>query len=189
MDSIDSVESTVSWLQNNPSPDLTSLDIHLADGNSFEIFESAEVTAPIIFSTAFDQYAIQALKVNSADCLLKPVDQTNLYRALIKFEKQQMSHSMSVNISELVKSFTKNHKSRFVIKAGEHLRTVETDNIFFFFSENKITYLQTNEGKRYIIGFPLDKIETMIDPLKYFRINRKYPGEFSCYCQYLNSLQ
>lgn len=178
IDRLDSVESTVSWLQKNDSPDLIFLDIHLADGNSFEIFETVNVTAPIIFSTAYDQYAIQAFKVNSVDYLLKPVEQKDLYQALIKFEKTQMSQSMSMNIGELVKSFTKKHKSRFVIKVGEHLRAVEIDNDHFFFSEEKITYLQTNEGKRYIIDFPLDKVETMIDPEKYFRINRKYLVSF-----------
>ncbi len=175
---IDSVESAITWFKTHDPPDLIFLDIHLADGNSFEIFEEVEITSPIIFSTAYDQYAVQAFKVNSVDYLLKPIEQADLYAALIKFEKQQMSHNMAVNLDELVRSFTKTYRSRFVIKVGEHLHAVEVDDIHFFYSEEKTTYLQINKGKRYIVDFPLDKIESIVDPNIFFRINRKYLVSF-----------
>ena len=178
VDRLDSVETAIIWLNQNDNPDLIFLDIHLADGNSFEIFEAIEVTAPIIFCTAYDQYAIDAFKVNSIDYLMKPVEQAELYRALIKFEKQQLAHNMSVNINELMKSFTKPHKSRFVVKIGEHIQAVEVENIHFFYSEDKATYLQTNDGKKCLIDFPLDKVETMVDPAVFIRISRKYIVSF-----------
>ncbi len=174
IDRIDSVESAISWLQSNPPPDLIFLDIHLADGNSFEIFERVEVTSPIIFSTAYDQYAIQAFKVNSVDYLLKPIEQSELYEALGRFERQRSSSNISDSLDELIKSFSRNYKSRFVTRVGEHLHAIETEKIHVFYSEEKMTYLQTSEGKRYIIDFPLDKVESMVDPKKFFRINRKY---------------
>ena len=175
---LDSVESTINWLVNNNAPDLIFLDIHLADGNSFEIFEATEVTTPIVFCTAYDKYAIDAFKVNSIDYLMKPVEQSELYRALIKFEKQQLAHNMSANISQLMQSFTKPYKSRFVVKIGEHIQAIEVENIHYFFSEDKATYLRTNEGKKCLVDFALDKVESMVDPKIFTRISRKYLVSF-----------
>ena len=178
VDRLDSVESAVEWFTRNQQPDLVFLDIHLADGNSFDVFKEIEVTCSIIFCTAYDQYALQAFKVNSIDYLLKPVEPKELQDAILKFEKNRSQGPAVINIEDLVSSFAKPYKSRFVTKVGEHLHAVETTSVLYFFSEERVTYLQNNEGKRLIIDYPLDKVESMVDPKKFFRINRKYLVSF-----------
>jgi len=181
VDRLDSIEATIEWFKNNDQPDLLFLDIHLADGNAFDIFKSVEITSPIIFTTAYDQYAIKAFKVNSIDYLLKPIDYEDLKAAINKFEVQKGEAHNAINtenLNQLMESFGKSYKSRFVTKVGEHLHAIEVENIHFFYSEEKATYLQTTEGKKFIIDFPLDKVESMIDPQKFFRISRKYLVSF-----------
>lgn len=173
---LDSVKSVVEWFESNTSPDLAFFDIQLADGLSFEIFELAEVNCPIIFTTAYDQYAIEAFKVNSIDYLLKPMVETDLQRALDKFQKQKQP-AQTVDISalmNLMQQQNKSYKERFVIKVGEHLKSVLTGEVEIFLSENKATYLLSKENKRFIIDFTLDQIQEAVDPKSFFRINRKY---------------
>lgn len=173
---LDSVKSTTEWFQSNTSPDLAFFDIQLADGLSFEIFEQVEIHCPIIFTTAYDQYAIEAFKVNSIDYLLKPMMEEDLQRALDKFKKQQQP-SPTVDVSALMKLMqqqSKSYKERFVIKVGEHLKSVLTGEVELFLSENKATYLLTNQNKKFIVDFTLDQIQEAIDPKLFFRINRKY---------------
>lgn len=173
---LDSVKSVVAWFQTNETPDLAFFDIQLADGLSFEIFEQIEVNCPIIFTTAYDQYAIEAFKVNSIDYLLKPMMESDLQRALGKFQKQKQP-APSVDVSalmQLMQQQSKTYKERFVIKVGEHLKTVLTEDVEIFLSENKATYLLSRDSKRYIIDFTLDQIQDAIDPKSFFRINRKY---------------
>ncbi|WP_422359730.1 LytR/AlgR family response regulator transcription factor [Reichenbachiella sp.] len=174
---LDSVQSVVEWFQTNTSPDLAFFDIQLADGLSFEIFKQVEIDCPIIFTTAYDQYAIDAFKVNSVDYLLKPMMEADLQRALDKFNKQKQSSTPSVDVSalmQLMQQQNKSYKERFVIKVGEHLKSVLTEEVEIFLSENKATYLLSKESKRYIIDFTLDQIQEAVDPKSFFRINRKY---------------
>ncbi len=176
---LDSVKRVVKWLGENESPELIFLDIQLADGLSFEIFEKADVRAPIIFTTAFDEYAIQAFKVNSIDYLLKPIDPAELERALEKFknhfgaqEESKPALNMAL-IEKAMQQMTRQYKERFVVKIGEHIKTINTEDALYFFSEAKATFLQTDD-KRYIIDYALEQIEQLVDSERFFRINRKY---------------
>lgn len=173
---LDSVKSVVEWFESHATPDLAFFDIQLADGLSFEVFEQVEVSCPIIFTTAYDQYAIEAFKVNSIDYLLKPMMEADLQRALEKFQKQKQP-AQTVDISalmNLMQQQTKSYKERFVIKVGEHLKSVLTEEVEIFLSENKATYLLSKDNKRFIIDFTLDQIQEAVDPKSFFRINRKY---------------
>ncbi|SMD38117.1 two component transcriptional regulator, LytTR family [Reichenbachiella faecimaris] len=173
---LDSVKSVIEWFQTNPTPDLAFFDIQLADGLSFEIFEQIEISCPIIFTTAYDQYAIEAFKVNSIDYLLKPMMEADLQRALEKFNKQKESiPSMDVAaLMHLIQQQNKSYKERFVIKVGEHLKSVLAEEVEIFLSENKTTYLLSKDCKRFIIDFTLDQIQEAVNPKSFFRINRKY---------------
>ncbi|MDO9554374.1 LytTR family DNA-binding domain-containing protein [Rhodonellum sp.] len=177
---LDTIISSVDWLQGHPAPDLIFCDIQLADGQSFEIFERIKVGSPIIFTTAFDQYAIKAFKLNSIDYLLKPIDPQELDQALQKFQSQQKQASLDIQqLKALLVPQADHHKSRFLVKYGEKIQSVQTADISIFFSEEKVTYLQTKEGRRYILDYTLDQLEGMLDPRKFFRLNRKYIASFS----------
>ena len=174
---LDSVKRAVAWLGENKA-DLLFFDIQLADGLSFEILEQVEVTSPIVFTTAFDEYAIQAFKLNSVDYLLKPIDPEELENALSKYKdlfasKEAPSMNMAM-IEQAMQMMTKKHKERFVVKIGEHIRTLPVAETAYFFSQEKATYLQTIEKNRFIIDYTLEQVEQLIDPEKFFRINRKY---------------
>jgi len=174
---IDSVKKSVQWLKSNKVPDLIFMDIQLADSSSFQIFEQTEVKSPVIFTTAYDEYALKAFKVNSIDYILKPVDEQELRQAIQKLEKltsNSGNHKIIESIDLAMKMLTKRYKERFVIKIGEHLRSVETDDILFFFSLEKATFAQTKDNKRNILDFTMDQLEEILDPSKFFRINRKY---------------
>ncbi len=179
MAQLDSVKRVVKWLEENESPDLIFLDIQLADGISFEIFEKTQVKAPVVFTTAFDEYAIQAFKVNSIDYLLKPIDPEELEAALAKFKERsaptptQPAFDMGM-IQRAMEMMTRNHKERFVVKIGEHIHTIATADTAYFFSQEKATYLQTIERNRFIIDYTLEQLEQLVDPDRFFRINRKY---------------
>jgi DNA-binding LytR/AlgR family response regulator len=175
MESLDTVTAAIDWFSNNPEPDLIFLDIQLADGISFEIFEKVKVTAPIIFCTAFDQYAIKAFKLNSIDYLLKPIDPEELAHAIAKFKLGKKEPQISLEqIRSLIQPAAKTFKTRFLVKLGERIQTVDVQDIAFFFSEDKATLLQTRQGKKYIVDYILDEIEDMVAPEQFFRINRKY---------------
>lgn len=179
LDSIVSVSSAVKWLQANPQPDVIISDIQLADGLSFEIFKAVPTLCPIIFTTAYDQYAIEAFKVNSIDYLLKPVKQDDLASAIKKLKQlnnstQQQPLDINKLLKALVPAQASNYKSRFAVKFGEHLRTIETKDVAYFYTEDKINFLTTKEGRRYTIDYNLDSLETMLDPAIFFRINRQY---------------
>jgi len=174
----DSIVSSVKWLEANAVPDLIFMDIQLGDGLSFEIFERTEVKAPIIFTTAYDEYALKAFKVNSIDYILKPVDKTELSSALLKFKSLTKSgnfpQSIVDNIGQVVELLTKKYKERFVVKVGEHLRTIEVKDIEYFFSQEKVTLCVTSDNRNHIIDFTLEHLQEMVDPQVFFRINRKY---------------
>ena len=172
----DSVKSAVKWLSNNEHPALGFFDIQLADGLSFEIFEQVQLQFPVIFTTAFNEYAIRAFKVNSIDYLLKPIDEAELKASIQKF---RLGHGKPVEletnaIAKTLQILTNSYKSRFLIKVGEHLRMITVDEILMFVSIEKSTYLRTNSGRDYGIDFTLEQLEGLIDPKLFFRINRKY---------------
>lgn len=176
---LDSITSAVEWLQTNTAPDLIFCDIQLADGLSFEIFERIKVSSPIIFTTAFDQYAIKAFKVNSVDYLLKPIDPKELYWAIDKFKNQKIKPTLDLSqIQELLQPKQKDYKSRFMVKIGEKIQSVPVLEAAYFMSEERVTFLQTYEAKRYILDYTLDQLEEMLDPKKFFRLNRKYISSF-----------
>lgn len=191
---IDSVKMAVEWLCSNPSPDIIFLDIQLADGISFQIFEQCEVKCPVIFISAYDEYAIRAFKVNSIDYLLKPVDKDELVTALQKYKR--MNHGapdtrqLLDNIGQAMQMLTKRYKSRFVIKVGEHLRTIEATSILYFYSQEKTTFCFTTENRSMVLDYTLDQLEEMVDPALFFRINRKYlvsAGAIADIISYTNS--
>jgi DNA-binding LytR/AlgR family response regulator len=176
---LDTVKNAVRWFQSNPAPELIFMDIQLADGISFSIFDQVEVNVPVIFTTAYDEYALKAFKVNSIDYLLKPIDEEGLRTAVKKYDSITSSRAMtpdkmmeSINLA--MQMLSKKYKERFVIKVGEHLKSVEVGEILFFFSLEKTTFAQTMDGRKHILDFTLDQLEELLDPKKYFRINRKY---------------
>jgi len=175
---LDSVKSSVAWLKSNQRPTLIFMDIQLADGLSFEIFEKTEVLAPVIFTTAFDEYALKAFKVNSIDYILKPFDKEELQQALKKFNHLTPTSSspagMMESIEYAMQMLTKKYKQRFVLKVGEHLKSVEVSEVLFFFSLEKTTFCQARDGRKHILDFTLDQLEGLLDPQRFFRINRKY---------------
>lgn len=174
---LDSVKRASEWLSTQ-SAELLFFDIQLADGLSFEILERVKVEAPIIFTTAFDEYAIKAFKVNSVDYLLKPIDPKELEAALDKFKSQFQSSPQPMldlsAIEQAMKQMTRKFKERFVVKIGEHIRTLEVAHTTFFFSQEKATYLQNVDNKRFIIDYTLEQVQQLIDPEDFYRINRKY---------------
>lgn len=178
MDKIDSVKRAVHWFRNNPTPDLALMDIQLADGISFQIFEQCAIVCPVIFTTAYDEYALRAFKVNSIDYILKPVDKGDLQAALQKLEALKSSadgtRRLIANLGEVVQRLSRKHKERFVVKVGEHLRTIEVKDILYFHSQDKATFCHTSDNRSHVLDFTLEQLEEMVDPLTYFRVNRKY---------------
>ncbi|MDO9040091.1 MAG: LytTR family DNA-binding domain-containing protein, partial [Bacteroidota bacterium] len=176
---IDSVSGAVEWFQQHPAPDLVFMDIQLADGLSFEIFERIKVPCPVIFTTAYEEYAIKAFKVNSVDYLLKPIAYNELEAAFRKFSNQntnvQEAPMITIELLNKVKEMIrKQYKTRFVIKVGEHLKSIPVEDILFFYSLEKATYLCTADFRTYLVDYSLDRISEMVDERKFFRINRKY---------------
>ncbi|MBB6326612.1 DNA-binding LytR/AlgR family response regulator [Algoriphagus iocasae] len=177
---LDSIKAAIEWFQKFPSPDLIFCDIQLADGISFEIFKKVRLSTPIIFTTAFDQYAIQAFQVNAVDYLLKPIDPEDLSRAVEKFKSNQLKSSIDLElIKNLLEPKTTSFKTRFLVKYGEKIQSILVDEIAFFFSEERVTFIQTKEGKKYVLDSTLEQVESQIDPALFFRINRKYLCSYS----------
>lgn len=172
---LDSISASINWLSSNPSPDLILCDIQLADGLSFGIFEKVKVTSPVIFTTAYDQYAIKAFQVNAIDYLLKPIDSVELTRAVEKFKSSQIHPVVDLRIlKELLQPQPVNFKSRFLIRYGEKIQSIPVEDISFVFSEERVTFLQTHEGKKFVIDSTLDQTESQLDSRIFFRLNRKY---------------
>ncbi|NOT76726.1 MAG: response regulator transcription factor [Cyclobacteriaceae bacterium] len=175
---LDSVKRSVEWFSKNLPVDLIFMDIQLADGLSFEIFDKVEVRSPVIFTTAYNEYALKAFKVNSIDYILKPVDHEELSNAFKKYERlvgsSQPQEKMIESIGFAMQMLTKKYKERFVLKVGEHLKSVEVKDILFFYSLEKATFAQTSDDRKHILDFTLDQLEGIIDPSRFFRVNRKY---------------
>ena len=173
----DSIKSTVEWLQQNDQPDLILMDIELADGQSFEIFNLTEVNSPVIFTTSYDEFALKAFKVNSVDYLLKPIQKEDLQAALEKFQK--MKSSAEVKIESLVKELQqklqpKEYRKRFLVKLGQKLVSVEIGEIAFFYSDGRLNFFKTTDNRKFVVDYTMDELEEMLDPQKYFRISRSF---------------
>jgi DNA-binding LytR/AlgR family response regulator len=173
-----SVAESVTWLSKNKHPDLILLDIQLSDGLSFEIFEEIEVKSAIIFTTAFDEYALKAFKLNSVDYLLKPIDTDELKQAIEKYRKHSIKpNALQFDLQQikkmLVNPLEKEYKKRFTIKVGQHLKIIPIAEIECFYSENKATYIYTNENRNYLIDTTLEQLDANLNPIKFFRVNRK----------------
>ncbi len=174
-----SVEESILWFQNNAHPDLIFLDIQLSDGLSFEIFENIEINSAVIFTTAYDEYALRAFKLNSIDYLLKPIDEDELETAVNKFRARNNSiPSLSLDFEMikkmLVNPIDRTFKKRFTIKMGQQLKMINIDEVECFFSENKGTYLHTFENRNYLLDSTLEQLETELDPQNFFRVSRKF---------------
>ncbi|WP_431166444.1 LytR/AlgR family response regulator transcription factor [Tenacibaculum halocynthiae] len=174
-----SVEEAINWFQKNEHPDLIFLDIQLSDGLSFEIFEEVPVKSSIIFTTAYDEYALKAFKLNSIDYLLKPLDEDELKVAVDKFIKNKPKETdIQVNIDDirklLINPIDRKYKKRFTIKVGQHIKIIHTDEIECFYSENKATYIHTNSNRNYLIDHSLEYWQEQLDPEQFYRVNRTY---------------
>jgi DNA-binding LytR/AlgR family response regulator len=174
-----SVKKAVEWFSSYPFPDLILLDIHLEDGQSFGIFEQIPIDCPVIFVTAFDEYLIKAFKLNSVDYLLKPVNFQELSEALDKFKKyhaQERPYSLS-EIKKILNPLMNqkpNFKERFLVSSGSKIQTVPIEEVAYFYSEDKITFLVNRPGQRFPLDLSLDKLQEVLDPSKFFRVNRKF---------------
>lgn len=167
-----SVEQAVCLIQKG-NIDLLIIDIRLSDGVSFEIFEQCSVEIPVIFTTAYDKYALDAFRVNSIDYLLKPIGERELDTALNKFERRCCLRSITPEYCRLETDYLSGcKKNRFLVQTGDTFRPVETANVAFFYSEDKYTYLHLFSGSRYIINYTLDRLERMVDPGQFFRVSR-----------------
>lgn len=174
-----SVEESIDWFQQNEHPDLIFLDIQLSDGLSFEIFETIDINSAVIFTTAYDEYALQAFKLNSIDYLLKPIDEDDLARAVSKFkERAPKQQSVTLDFNDikklLVNPIEREYKKRFSVKVGQHLKLINIDDIECFYSENKGIYAYTSEGRNYLLDTTLEQLEAELEPHKFFRISRKF---------------
>lgn len=179
LDIIDSVKRSVEWFDTHSKPDLVFMDIQLADGLSFDIFERVIIDIPVIFITAYQEYAIRAFKVNSVDYLLKPVSEEDLRGALDKYRRY---HNQELSIprigGDLLQSIrdmiSRPHKNRFMVRVGDHIRTIDVDQILYFYSLQKGTYMHTDDKHNYVVDYTLGKLEELLDPRLFLRINRKY---------------
>jgi len=173
---LDSIKTAVKWLSQNEQPQLAFFDIQLADGLSFEIFEQVSVKFPVIFTTAFNEYALRAFKVNSVDYLLKPVAEEELRTAINKFKSNTYSPGKTENesIAQVLLQLTNTYKSRFLVKVGEHIRMVTVEEVSMFVSLEKSTFLRTFNNKDCGVYYTLEQIENLVDPKQFFRVNRKY---------------
>lgn len=172
---LQSVIESINWLHSKPNPELIFMDIQLDDGICFEIFDAVKIKTPVIFTTAYDSYAIRAFRVNSVDYLLKPIEKESLTKALEKykliFEKNISSTQYVDNLSaQMVKSY----KTRFFVKIGNHFQSIPVDNIDCFYTIERAVFFTTTNGKKFDLDYSLDQVQKLVDPEKFFRINRNY---------------
>lgn len=178
----DSIESSVTFLKNNTHPDLILMDIELADGQSFEIFNQVEVKSTIIFTTAYDEYAIRAFKVNSIDYLLKPITQEDLKRGIDKYKNWVgANHDISapkIDLDSIVMALREQnvqaYKRRFLVKQGQKFIPLEIQDIAYFYTEDKVSFIKTLSDQRYVVDHSLDELEQLLDPVYFFRANRQF---------------
>lgn len=170
-----SIAKSVDWFTTHAEPDLVFMDIQLSDGLSFEIFEQIESKFPVIFTTAYDEYALKAFKHNSIDYLLKPISPDELKTAIDKYKAQTKIITYPQHVFDnMLQSMTQKYKSKFLIKIGEHLRVIPVADIQCFYSMEKSVFLQNRQGRDYAMNYTLDQLEELLDPEKFYRINRRY---------------
>lgn len=177
VDTIVSVKTAIQFLEQQPEIDLILMDINLADGSSFDIFKKTDVEIPVIFITAYDEFALQAFKVNSIEYLLKPVKKAELQHAIEKWKKIFEVKTKIPDLNALFKTLgilEASYKKRFLIRYGEKMRTIETDQIAYFYTEEKNIFFKTKDNHTFPSDYQLDKLETLLDPSKFFRINRQF---------------
>lgn len=177
---LDSVSTSIEYLQALPALDLIFTDIQLADGLSFEIFEEVSLKCPLIFTTAYDEYALKAFKLNSIDYLLKPIDKKELENSLRKWQNLRTTlpeNALQQNLAQLLAQLQgekKEYKSRFLVKVGEKLMSISENEIAYFQAEEKIVFLHTQTGKKYVVDYTLDELEGVLNPQNFFRLNRQF---------------
>lgn len=174
-----SVEESIEWFSKNEHPDLIFLDIQLSDGLSFEIFEKVDIRSAVIFTTAYDEYALKAFKLNSIDYLLKPIDEDDLEIAVDKYKSRaQKPEALQLDFEQIRRMLgnpvEKAYKSRFTVKIGQHLKVITTEEIECFYSENKGTYIHTTDNRDYLIDTALEVLENEMNPRDFFRVSRKF---------------
>jgi DNA-binding LytR/AlgR family response regulator len=177
----DSIKSTVDFLKQNPPPDLILMDIELADGQSFEVFNMVPVKNPVIFITSYDEYALKAFKVNSVDYLLKPVQKDELEAALNKYKELNVADNNkgSSDINNLIKELQsklqpKEYRKRFLVKQAQKLVSIEVDDIAYFYSDGRLNFFKTRDNRKFVVDYTMDELSYMLDPEKYFRISRAF---------------
>ncbi|MBP9098487.1 MAG: response regulator transcription factor [Ferruginibacter sp.] len=175
---LESVEETVEWLNKKTHPDLLLMDIHLSDGHSFDILKKTKLQKPIIFTTAYDNYAIDAFQHLSIDYLLKPISEVAIAKALNKY-KSLSSSFMPQDYSHLLESFkdgfaASSYKSRFLAKVGQRMFFIQENEVAYFAADNKIVFLIDREGNRFVINYTIEKLDIMLNPKHFFRLNRKF---------------
>ncbi|WP_421875839.1 LytR/AlgR family response regulator transcription factor [Marinoscillum sp.] len=180
---LDSVESAVEWIRDNPKPDLFFMDIQLSDGLSFEIFDQVVISSPVIFTTAFDEYMLKAFKVNSVDYLLKPIKKEDLAFSMEKYKQMRsMFTSGDINLNEIVKQIrldASDYKSRFLIRQGDKMIAVEVDQIAYFQTRNGVVHLTTQGDRTFLMDQSLDELEQSLNPVKFYRANRQFIVSFA----------
>ena len=185
----DSIKGTVDWLQNNSSPDLILMDIELADGQSFEIFNLVPIKTPVIFTTSYDEYALKAFKVNSIDYLLKPIQKEELQAAIDKYKQIKASApgevKSDVSIDNLIKELQqklqpKEYRKRFLVKQAQKLVSIDVNDIAYFYSDGRLNFFKTCDNKKYVVDYTMDELEDMLDPQRYFRTSRSFYVSVNC---------
>ncbi|MBU2650744.1 MAG: LytTR family DNA-binding domain-containing protein [Bacteroidetes bacterium] len=199
LEMIDSVEDAVEWLQSHPAPGLIFLDIQLADGLSFEIFRQVEVHSPVIFTTAYDQYAIEAFRLNSIDYLLKPIRVEDLRKATGKLQRMREHFAPAPHkgqglspeqIEDVIHRLSREYKSRFVSRIGDQIRHIPVEDIAYFYAEDNVVFLITRKNERVIVEYSIEEISRMVDPKHFFRLNRAFVAHIQAIgkvYKYLNS--
>ncbi|MCB0562870.1 MAG: response regulator transcription factor [Phaeodactylibacter sp.] len=179
---LDSVEDAVKWFQKNPAPSLAFFDIQLADARSFQVFEQCEVRCPVIFTTAYDQYALQAFKVNSIDYLLKPIGLEDLSQAFRQYESLRNTFTAAnrglEQIQQAFQMMARPYKSRFIIRSSHQFFSVRVEDILYFFSEHKMVWAKHRNDKKHAVDYTLEQLEEILDPSRFFRVNRQFVVAF-----------
>lgn len=179
----ESIKSAVNWFGENAPPDLVLMDIELADGQSFEIFNRVTVSSPVIFTTSYDEFALKAFKVNSVDYLLKPIQKEELEAALQKFKK--LKAAPAVNMDNLVKELQeklqpKEYRKRFLVKHAQKLVSVEVTDIAYFYSDGRLNFFKTNDNRKFVVDYTMDELADMLSPEQFFRISRAFYVSINC---------
>jgi DNA-binding LytR/AlgR family response regulator len=173
-----SVEESIIWFENNTHPDLIFLDIQLSDGLSFEIFEKIDIKSAVIFTTAYDEYALRAFKLNSIDYLLKPIDEDDLEIAVKKYKQRNQPQNLSLDFEMikrmLINPAEKEYKKRFTVKIGQQLKLIDIQEVECFYSQDKGTYLHTLDNRDYLLEGTLEQLETELNPEDFYRVSRKF---------------